>query len=66
MIGKSLLACQVITIEQEDISWIPAAAIPRLLAVIAKSADPGDEPEDQVEDGVCSAPRRPPAWTPSR
>jgi hypothetical protein len=33
-------------------SRIPAAAIPRLLALIAKSADPGDEPEDQVEDGA--------------
>src|SRR5258705_315742 len=33
-------------------SRIPAAAIPRLLALIAKSTDPGDEPEDQVEDGT--------------
>ncbi|MEV4383932.1 hypothetical protein [Streptosporangium sp. NPDC049644] len=46
-------------------SRIPAAATPRLLALIAKSADPGDEPEDQVT-ARCSAPRRPPTWTPAR
>jgi hypothetical protein len=31
-------------------SRIPAEAIPRLLALVAKSADPGDEAEGQDED----------------
>lgn len=48
-------------------SRAPPDAIPRLLALIAKSADPGDAAEGQEEnDGRCSGPRRPPGRTCSR
>jgi Domain of unknown function (DUF4158) len=47
-------------------SRIPAAAIPRLLALIARAPTPATNQRTRWRTARCSAPRRPSAWTPSR
>ena len=44
-------------------SRIPAEAVARMLALIARAADPGDEEDaGPVRPEGCSAPRRWPGW----
>ena len=48
-------------------SRVPAEAAARMLALIARAADPGDEEDaGPVRPGRCSAPRRWPGWMCSR